>query len=273
MPEKTWQHWFLVVRRALRAPLPLSVLVGAVLFAVADHGFAGGLAMAAAVVFDIIYALIRLNDENFVRSALREAHEQQRRDELQKRTFRIEELDVDSRLKMKTIIKLQNEIQEDVENSPIDGVAAGLAVTVEQTQELVDRGLAMAQKRRDLLRYLSKTDESTIVTRIDALKAKLTDEQDLARKSELELSINAKQQELDDYYAINHAAARVLDQLDSIECSFSSLRARLVRIKSTDIAEWTAANTELQTELSGLNTAVDALEQSVNEALTIRGTS
>ena len=52
-----------------------------------------------------------------------------------------------------------------------------------------------------------------------------------------------------------------------IEIAFSSLRARLVRIKSTDVSEWLAANQELQTELGGLNTAADTLSQSINEAL------
>lgn len=267
MPDSTLRNLGLVVRRALRQPFSLAVLV---LGAIVALTMTSGLPLAAAVALVAGYVVLKLRDEQFIRTAVREDHATHVRDDRMNRTFRIEELDVESRVKMKSIVKLQGEIAEDVANSPVDEVAAGLTDTVDQTDAIVERGLEMSRKRRDLIRYLSRTDTSAIEGRIHGIQAKLESETDPIRRSELEASLAAKKQELDDYHAIQQASARVLDQLDSIECSFSSLRARLVRIKSTDIAEWTAANAELKTELGGLNTAVDTLEESIEEALSVK---
>ena len=249
-------------------PLSLGLLGGGILWALLLHNsWLGGLGLGAAVAAVVAYILIKLQDESFIREALREAREQERRSNALKREFRIEELGVESRVKMKSIVKLQNEIAEDVVNSPIDEVAVGLADTVAQTEHLTERGLAMAQKRRDLQRYLNKTDEKAIESRIESLQSRLEQESDADRRSEISVALAAKQHELDDYRAIEQSSQRILGQLDNIEYSFASLRAKLVRIKSTDVSEWVAANEELKTELGGLNTAVDTLEQTINEAL------
>lgn len=258
-----------MLRRALRAPLSVSLLAIGALVGLVSHDAIGLAVFVAGVVGATIYTITKLQDEAFIRAAIREDASRRHDSDVMDRMLHIEELDVDSRIKMKMIVRLQNEIAEDVANSPIDEVAAGLTDTVEQTDSLIERGLAMATKRRNLLRYLNKTDERSIETRIASLQARLAAETDPTQKSEIELSIAAKQHELHDYRAIELAADRVLSQLDSIECSLASLRARLVRIKSTDIAEWAQANEELRTELGSLNAAVDVVEQSVNEAMGI----
>jgi len=265
MSDSRRRNLFLVIRRALRQPFAIGVLA---LGAVLSLGIPSLIPIAGAAAVVAVYAALKLQDMSFIRAALREAGEREREADLTSRTFRIEELDVDSRLRMKTIVKLQNEIAEDVANSPVDEVAAGLADTVEQSEHIVDRGLAMAQKRRELQRYLNRADLGAIQGRIRNLEAKLQPEGDPVRRSEIESSLAAKRQELDDFHAIEHASARVLEQLESIQYAFEGLRARLVRIKSTDIAEWTAANEELKGELGGLTSAVDTVEQSIEEALT-----
>ncbi len=268
MSDSRWRSFLIVVRRALKMPLSLGLLGGGILWALLLHSsWLGAVGLGAAVAIVAVYILTKLQDESFIRQALREEREQERKSNARKREFRIEELGVESRVKMKAIVKLANEIAEDVVNSPIDEVAVGLADTVAQTEHLVERGLAMAQKRRDLQRYLNRTDDKAIEARVESLQARLEQETDADRKSEISVALAAKQQELDDYRAIEHSSERVLGQLDNIEYSFASLRARLVRIKSTDVSEWAAANEELRTELGGLNTAVDTLEQSINEAL------
>jgi len=262
----------LVLKRALMMPLPISLLVGGALWLALLHGNVWGvLGLIAGIAGAAIYTTLKVQDEEFIRESIRLAHERERRTDGMRMEFRIEELDIESRVKMKTIVRLQNEIAEDVDNSPIDAVATGMADTVGQTEELVERSLAMSRKRRELLRYLSKTEKSGIEARIHSLQGKADAETDPARKAELSTSLQAKEQELKDYLAIEESADRVLTQLDSIECSFESLRARLVRIKSGKVDEWTAARQELQTELVGLNTAVDSIEQSISEALSIGG--
>ena len=262
----------MVLKRALMMPLPISLLaVGALWLALLHGNVWGFLGLIASIAGATVCTVLKLQDEKFIHESVRLAHERERHIDTNQMVFRMEELDIESRVKMKAIVRLQNEIAEDVENSPIDAVATGMADTITQTEELVERSLAMSQKRRELLRFLSKTEKSGIDARIHSLRGKLDTETDPARKTEIGVSIQAKEQELKDYLAIEESADRVLTQLDSIECSFESLRARLVRIKSGKVAEWTAARQELQTELTGLNTAVDSIEQSISEALSIGG--
>jgi len=271
MRDSQWRNFIAVVRRALRMPFSVVTLTMSLLWALALHNTAGLAVFGAGAAVVAVYALAKLRSESFIRDSLQEAKGRRRDSDRMNRTFRIEELDVESRVRMKSIIKLQSEIAEDVTNSPVDEVAAGLSDTVAQTEAIIERGMAMAQKRRELLRYLRRADESAIRSQVENMEHRSASETDAARRSELEASLAAKQRELDDYLAIVRAAQRVLEELDGIECAFSGLRARLVRIKSTDIADWTAANDELRTELGGLNTAVDTLEQSIEEALATRG--
>lgn len=268
MPDSTGRHFLQVVRRVARQPFTLAVVIVGGLWSLVSLS---ALPLAGAVAAVVVYAAVKLRNESFIREALRESEDSRARAGRRDRMFRIEELDVESRVRMKTIVKLQAEIHDDVVNSPVDEVAAGLCDTVEETERVVDRGLTMSQKRSELLRYLNRTDRHGIETRIHSLQNKLAEETDDSRRAEIESQIALKQRELEDYNAIEDAAKRVLEQLDGIEIAFSGLRARLVRIKSTDVADWVQANTELKTELAGLQTAVDSVEQSVEEVLSVRG--
>lgn len=263
------QNFFLVVARALKHPLSLGLLGSGLLFALLMHNLLGLLILGGAAAGVVAFIIAKLRDESFIRSAVQEASARDRSAERQEREFRIEELDVDSRVRMKTIVRLQNEIAEDVERSSVNELAVGMSDTIEVTDGLVERALLMAQKRRDLQHYLAKTDKKSIENSISNLRSRVQQTTDPLKQAEIESLLTAKQQELDDYNAIENSASRVLDQLDSIEYAFSSLRAKLVRLNSTEIREWTSANEELRTELGGLNQSVDVLVQSINEALSI----
>lgn len=266
MPESKLK---VVIKRIVRAPLAVGLLTVGGLFALLTRDGFGVLVLAAAVGAVAIYAAAKLRDDAFIRAAIGQAREQSRSADRMNRTFRIEELDVESRLKMKAIARLQGEIAADIAGSPVDAVTAGLSDTTEETEQLVDRGLAMAQQHRELQRYLSRTDKAQIESRIQTLQAKLESETDPAGLSEAKASLASKQKELEEHRAIELASERVLSQLDAIESAFSELRARLVRIKSTNIADWVAANPELHTQLAGLSTSAANLEQSVGEMLTL----
>mgnify|MGYP005840257199 CR=1 FL=1 len=272
MSEPTWRNFLIVVRRVLKTPLAAGLLSLGLVWALLLHNSLWGAAgLGAAIAGVALYALAKLQDEAFVRGALQDARAHDRRADAMRREFRIEELDVESRVRMKEIARLHREIAEEVQSSPIDEVAAGLANTVEQTAHLVDRGLALAQKRRELQRYLNRTDEDAMQARILSIETRLAKETDPARKSELEVSLAAKRRELADYGVIRDSSERILGQLDSIESSFAALRARLVRIRSTNLSDWVAANEELKTELGGLTTAVDGVEATINEVLSVGG--
>ncbi|MCE5314661.1 MAG: hypothetical protein ABFD49_10335 [Armatimonadota bacterium] len=269
MTHSQWHNFGIVVKRALKMPFSIILISVSALFALIMHDLLGLFVLCGSMAAVAAYSLVKLQDEQFIRMAIREDADRRRAQDTIARTFRIEELDVESRVRMKTIVKLQNEIAEDVADSPIDENAAGLADTVAQTESLVDRALAMAQQNRELQRFLAKTDAGAIEARIHSIQTRLESETDPARQSEIQIALKAKRQELEDYRAIEQAGVRIMDQLESIECSFASLRARLVLVKSTDIKDWMSANEELRVELGGLNSSVDTLEQTINDVLLI----
>ncbi len=269
MSDSRMRDFLIVARRALRTPTAVGLLGAGLVLAFGLHSLAGLAILLAAILGTAGFCIAKLNDSEFVRSALEDAREHAADSDAMNMTFRIEELDVDSRIKMKSIIKLQHEMAEDVASSAVEQIAEELEDTLRQTRDLVERGLRLSQKRRELVRYLNKTNPAAIQARIDALSAGVHQETDQDRRGEMEVSLAAKEQELKDYQAIAHAASRVLDQLDSIECSFAGLRARIVRMKSSDIAEWTSAHEQLKTELGGLTRAADVVEQSIEEAISI----
>ncbi|MCE5198682.1 MAG: hypothetical protein ABFD54_02285 [Armatimonadota bacterium] len=266
MSDPRWRNFGLVLKKALRMPFPVIVLMAGVLFTLISHNFTG---LAIFVVAVVVYVLLKLRDEQFIRDTIHEASSARHADDVMTRTFQVEQLDEESRIRMKAIIRLHDEIAHDVQTSQVDAIATGLAGTIDQTQELVGRALELSQSRRDLLRYLRATDEQSIETRIGDAESRLQDEPDESLRAQIQTGIKARQRELDDYRAIEQAAGRILDQLDAVQSSFAGLRARLVRVKSTDIADWVAANNELQVQIGSLNIAVDAVEQSVSEVLNI----
>ncbi|MEN6357675.1 MAG: hypothetical protein ABFD83_11400 [Armatimonadota bacterium] len=253
----------LVIKRALKMPFSVILLGVGALFALTLHDVLGLFIFGCSIAGVFFFILSKLQDSDFIRAAIREDTGRRHAHEAESRIFKIEELDIESRVRMKTIVKLQNEIADDIADSPIDETAVGLADTLVQTENIVDRALALAQQKRELQRFLNKTDSDSIEARIHSLESKLDTEADPARRSEIEISLAAKRQELDDYRAIEQAGVRIMGQLESIECSFAGLRARLVRIKSTDIKEWVSANEDLKVELVGLSSAVDNLEHTI----------
>ncbi|MCE5324311.1 hypothetical protein LLG46_13505 [bacterium] len=267
MPFSHRHNLSLVIKRALKMPLSVILLSVGALFALMMHNLPGLFIFGLSITGVFFFVLSKLQDSDFIRAAIREDTNRRHAHEAESRVFRIEELDIESRVRMKTIVRLQNEIADDIASSPIDETAAGLADTLVQTEDIVDRALSLAQQKRELQRFLNKTDPTSIESRITDLQHRLESETDHARHSEIEIALGAKRRELDDYRAIEQAGVRIMGQLESIECSFAGLRARLVRIKSTDIKEWVSANEDLKVELVGLHTAVDTLEQSINESL------
>ena len=268
MPEALRRNLSIVLRRILRQPFSIAVISVSLLLALLNHGPAVTLVFTGAITCLLIYIVTKLQNEEFIRDSIREHIEHKRKDDLLNRMFRVEELDLDSRVKMKSLVKLQGEISEDILNFPISSGALGLSDTVDYTEKLLDRGLQLAQKHRELQRYLSKTDADEITHRIDELNAKSGNNMD--SPPEVTKALAAKTQELEDYHAIQKSANMILDQLDSIECCFSGLRGRLMRIRSTDITQWASAQDELLGELGGLNSAVDVVERSITEVLSIK---
>lgn len=267
MPETSGQNKLtIVIKRLLRQPLTIIALAGGLLVSLSMQNL---LPILLAVVLTAAYGFIKLRDEEFIRTAIRDHLDHQRREDMARRIFRIEELDIEARVRMKSISKLQDEIEEEIISSPIDEDGTGLSDIADRSSSVVERGMQLAKRRSELCKYLVGASEQSIIDRIKNLENKLAKEADPLQISEIQISLAAKSKELEDYHAIKNASDRILNELDAIETSLSSLKARLVRIKTTEIGDWTAANTELKTELEALDNSVTVIEQTVEEVLRI----
>lgn len=182
----------------------------------------------------------------------------------------IQSLDVESRLRMRAVMRLYKDLLSDIEDPDLkDYTLSTLRASVAQIGSLTERALRLAKKRKDLQQYLDRTDQKVMEDYIKDLNSRIKSVNDPINKNQFEQALVLKKRELDDYQAIATTVSRIDGQLENVECAFSSLRARIVRLKAADITQWDAAGQQLKSDLETLSSVVETLEQSVNEALSI----
>jgi DNA repair exonuclease SbcCD ATPase subunit len=262
-----WQSIKLVAKNVLRKPATFAIVVGSTALSLMV-GDPWPLAAGGAVEAGIF--LYYLNNENNLRQALREEHQRIRDKETEALEDVLNSLDPESRYRIRNIMQLQREITQEAEDPEVARYAEGtLQTSVAQVNSLADQAIRLAQKKRELQRYLDKNEEKSIARYIEDLQQKLESATDPVTQSQYQQALAAKTHELEDSRAINQAAKRLEGQLETIECSFSGLKARIVRLKSAEITQLTTAWEQMGQELQTLSTDMDTLEKSVNEALAI----
>lgn len=207
------------------------------------------------------------------RASRQRSREQLKRD-LNRRIDWLEEelqhLDVESRLRMRTILQLYKDLYGDVDDPDLqDYTISTFRTSVAQIGSLTERALRLARKKRDLQRYLDRNDETQLLNYLQDLQARTESTTDPVIQSQYEQAMSLKKRELEDYRAIATTVRRIDGQLENVECAFAGLRARVVRLKAADVTQWDVASEQLKGELESLSSVVEMLEQSVNEALSI----
>src|SRR5262249_18783670 len=90
---------------------------------------------------------------------------------------------------------------------------------------------------------------------------------DPVTKSQYEQALKAREAELQTYQAISQATGRIDSQLENVEATFASWKAKVIRIKTADVASAASVSQGLYQELGALSSEIDLLDNSVKEAL------
>ena len=250
-------------RKALRNPLVIVLILAGILIAAFGGSLVwlliGGLVLASAFV-----AADRIRKSPGFQKAIRTERDRMERAEVQRNlTFRIEELDADARVKVKSILKCHRDIGEEARSTGRDTVPE-VANVLLQTNILLERAMSIAQKRRELLANLRNIDVTGARSKLEELKNTADSEQDPARMTELRTVIEARTSDLNNAEAIESTCARILSELDSIDSSFAVIRSNLMKLAGDDAESRIAAGRELSKmlERAGGDAELDGADSS-----------
>lgn len=265
-PEAPSSHKFWYVARCvLTSPPALAVWFAGVVLAIWLHSW-WMLVPAAAAQAGLLWW--RLHDEEYLRSLLTRRREQEETLSEQRIEAALDQMDFETRQRVRYIVQLQKEVVrearapdvEDYAKRDLDRIAA-------QLMPLVQRAVRMAIRKQQLAKYLQNVDEKALRSYCANLEQRIASTTDEVAKAQYQQALNARKAELQTYQAIAQASSRIDSQLENVEATFANWKARVIRIKTADVAGAATASQDLFQELGALNNEIDLLDSSVSEAL------
>jgi hypothetical protein len=255
-----------VVKRALATPASLGLLTASVLVLVSPEMWSFGLAGLVAEL-GLLQSLVR--SERFVRTVQEECQRLRCRQQTERVAQIQARVDRSTGELLGRIQALQDRLLHEWDAAEPAALLAGdsLGFTRQQVSGLLDQCLRLAQKRARLQSYLHETQPVDLQRHAVQLQEKWEHCHDDVARQLYEHALRQKRSELENYAAIQQAVARIDGQLETIECSFGNLLGRVVRLKSADATHARVARDQLCRDVSELMAGVNALEHSVNEAL------
>ena len=265
----------LVLRNILISPLSLAIIAaggaGAVLLRNTGLPLTVGVGIAAfaVIICELILVYRRLNNEQFlahIMTGRKQAKEQVLSEE------KVEELlstmDFETRQQLRYILQLKKELEQDATSKDVaDYARAPLDQIAENLNPLMQRALQLGKSKQGLTRYLNKVDERSMESYCTALKKRIAGESDAPTREQLEQALAAREAELVTYRSIEQAHGRIDGQIENLEATLASWKARVIRIKTVDEAGAAAMSEGLSSELESLTGEIDLLDRSVTEAL------
>lgn len=266
--SSTSEKFWYVVKNVLRSPLSLSMWVAA---GVVSYFLGWNLIpFGIAGVGQIALLFSRLHDDNYLRRLFLQRLEQEEAETDRQIEGVMETLDFESRQRIRYIMQLQKEIVREARAEDVQSyVRTDLDRISSQLAPLVLRAVQMAAKKQQLLRYLFNVDERALRNYCNTLKQRIQATHDEVTRAQYEQALKMRQMELEAYSAIAQAVSRIDSQIENIEATFASWKAKMIRIKTADIASASTVSQGLFQELELLSSDIDLLDNSVAEALAV----
>ncbi len=222
--------------------------------------------LAAAVQIGLLYT--KLHDEEYLRRLFQ--NRQQKEENLSEAQVEslLEQMDFETRQRIRYILQLQKEVAREARGNDVASFARGdLERVAAQLAPLVQRAVRIAIRKQQLSKYLHNIDEKALTTYCSNLRQKIASTTDSVTKSQYEQALKSREAELQTYQAITQAADRIDSQLENVEATFASWKAKVIRIKTADVASAASVSEGLHQELDDLTSEIDLLDTSVSEAL------
>lgn len=270
-PQSTWEKFAYVARKVWTAPLSLLLWAvgGVALFNLvnnADVRALGPIAFVAVAQGGLL--LWRLRDDAFLRRVFRKRQEDQDLAVEQQIEAQLDQLDFETRQRIRYILQLQRELAREARTSDVEAIAREeLDRVASQLAPLVQRAVRLASRKQQLTRYLQNVDERALKSYCSSLRQRIEATTDSVTRAQYEHALSARETELQTYQTIAQAADRIDSQLENVEATFASWKAKVIRIKTADLAHAATASQGLYQELGDLSQEIDLLDTSVSEAL------
>ena len=137
---------------------------------------------------------------------------------------------------------------------------------------LLEHCLSLAEKRCQLKSYIASFRVPEVQREVGELERKAERSLDSVTRQLYEQALDRKRQELENYLRLEQAVYRIDGQLAAVRATFDHMVSLVVRLQATEAAEAAEESPDLvHSELGKLSRNVAALENSLNETLTLRG--
>ncbi|GEM_PF-1739587 len=262
----TGQRFLYVARRVFTSPASIGVWIAAVAVSSVLHW--SWIPIAAALGVQAFLLNRRLNDEDYLRRVLADREESEQ--ELSE--SRIEDclaaMDFETRQRIRYVIQLQREIAREARGEDVQPYArAELDRIAGRLPSLVQQAIRIASRKQQLAKYLHHVDERALQAYADNLRQRVEATQDPVARRQYEQALKARETELGTYQAIAQASGRIDSQLENVEATFASWKAKVIRLKTVDIGNVATFSEGLVSELDTLGSQIETLDTSVTEAL------
>jgi len=262
--RSSWDRFLHVARTVLLSPFSLAIWAGGVL----SYALLGRWALLGALALEAALLFWRLRDERYLRSVFHRLSEREEQAAARHLEGALEHMDFETRQRIRYILQLQKEIlkearAEDVAEyarRDLERIASGLG-------PLVERAVRLGSRKQHLTRYLNHVDERALKSYCTNLRQRIESAEDPVARTQYEQALRAREAELQAYQAIATAACRIDSQLENVEATFASWKARMIRIKTADVASLPTVSEGLCQELQHLTSDIDVLDASVSQAL------
>ncbi|MEP6754825.1 MAG: hypothetical protein ABJA67_04945 [Chthonomonadales bacterium] len=263
--NSTNQRFGVVVKDVLRKPLTLAIWIGG---GVSAFYFQSPIPIVFAGVAQVGYIFSCLNNETYLRKLFRA--KQEKEDHLDEHEIEamLERMDFETRQRLRYILQLYKEMNkearaDDVEayaEQELDRIAGKLA-------PLIKQALRLGERKQKLAKYLQNVDQRALKSYVKSVTTKIEQTADQVQKEQYQKALVARESELQTYQSIEQASERIDSQLENLEATFASWKAKVIRIKTADMTSAASVSAGLYQELDTLSSEIDMLDNSVTEAL------
>ncbi len=220
------------------------------------------------VLLQLARTYITLNNETYLKKLF--AKRQEKAESLSDEQVEaiLEKMDFETRQRLRYVLQLQKEIIREARGEDVEKyVAESLERIVQKLFPLTSQAIRLADRKQKLAKYLYNVDERALNSYCVGVQKRIKETNDPVQRAQYEQALRSRQNELDTYRSIAQAAARIDSQLENVEATFASWKAKVIRIKTADVNSAASASEGLYMELDSLSSEINILDSSVSEAL------
>ena len=266
MPANNTSERFVVVfKDVLRKPLTLAIFVGGGVAALLTQSI---WPMGISLVAEAGYLFSSLNNEAYLKRLFRAKQEKETRLDEHEIEAMLEKMDFETRQRLRYILQLYKEMNREARSDEVEEFTQQeLDRITGKLGPLIQQALRLGERKQKLAKYLQNVDQRSLSSYVSGVKAKIAKTTDQVQKDQYKKALEARESELATYQGIEQASGRIDSQLENVEATFASWKAKVIRIKTADMTSAASVSAGLYQELETLSSEIDLLDNSVSEAL------